>query len=370
MANYVSSDPLRTAGAGVELNPPTLIADRAPLATDIRPLGTLWVDKTNDASYQATSAGNWELLGSATGAVATLSSDSGTATPAAGDIDIAGGTNITTAGSGATITANLDAAITLATSITSPIYTAAGAMALNMPAGAFDLTVKLADAAGAQKLSFTDSADAEIASLDSDGAFSLLAGDCVVSRSDSAAEVLSQVTNSDNTSADSDAFVEVAVGGTASGNPGIRFQISGGQNYAMGIDNADDDKLVICADNDIGTDVLVKMDETTKDVEIAQGNLVIGAVAKQLQMNGGAVTDFIGQATLVAGTVTVANTNIAAGDRVFVTRSDVNGSTALGVLDVSITASTNFIIDARNPADATVQTNDISVVDYFIVRQN
>jgi len=57
-------------------------------------------------------------------------------------------------------------------------------------------------------------------------------------------------------------------------------------------------------------------------------------------------------------------------DRIFVTRSDINGSTALGVFDVSITASTNFIIDSRDPTDASVETNDISVVDWFIVRQN
>jgi len=138
----------------------------------------------------------------------------------------------------------------------------------------------------------------------------------------------------------------------------------------MGIDNADSDKLVICADNDLGTDVLMKLDETTKDVEISQGNLVIGAVAKQLEMNGGAVTDFIGQATLSSGTVTVLNTNIKTTDRIFVTRSDVNGSTALGLFDVSITASTNFIIDARKPADATVETADVSIVDYIIVKQN
>jgi len=101
----------------------------------------------------------------------------------------------------------------------------------------------------------------------------------------------------------------------------------------------------------------------------SDGNLIMSAVATQLVMNGGAVTDFIGQATLTAGTVTVANTNIAAGDRVFVTRSDLNGSTAIGLFDVSITALTNFIIDARKPADATVETNDVSIVDYFIVRQ-
>ena len=111
------------------------------------------------------------------------------------------------------------------------------------------------------------------------------------------------------------------------------------------------------------------MTATAGDITATLGHVVIAGAAKQLQVEGGAVTDFVGQATLVAGTVTIANTNIAAGDRVFVSRSDVNGSTALGVFDVSITPATSFTIDARNPTDATVQTNDISIVDYFIVRQ-
>ncbi len=105
------------------------------------------------------------------------------------------------------------------------------------------------------------------------------------------------------------------------------------------------------------------------DLVSTAGNVLIQGAAKQLRVEGGAVTDFIGQATLVAGTVTIANTNIAAGDRVFVSRSDLNGSTALGLFDVSITPATNFIIDSRKPADATIETNDVSIVDYFIVRQ-
>ena len=440
--------------------PQPIVASRAPATGDKNyPIGQVWVNKALDQVYfltkVAAGVATWNLTSTGTSDVDTLTGDSGGAiSPVAGNINVLGGTNMTVAGAGSTLTANMDAAISLATSVTSPLYTAGAGVDLDLtvPAGQ-DAVLKLGDAIGAQKISFTDSADVEVANLDSDGTFTainidgiigattpaastfttvlattsvssplytagagvdldltvpagqdavlklgdaigvnilqitdsadvavatldsngdltLLNGDFVESRSAASLEVTNQLTNSDNTAADSDAFFEVAVGGTSSGNPGIRFQISGGQNYSMGIDNADSDKLVICADNDLGTDVLMKMDETTKDVEISQGNLVLGAVATQLQMNGGAVTDFIGQSTLTAGTVTVLNTNIAAGDRVFVTRSDVNGSTALGVFDVSITAATSFVIDARNPTDATVQINDISIVDWFIVRQN
>lgn len=76
-----------------------------------------------------------------------------------------------------------------------------------------------------------------------------------------------------------------------------------------------------------------------------------------------------GTATLALGTVTVAHTGITAEDRIMVTRSDINGSTALGVFEVVKTPATNFVINARNPADATIQTNDESIVDYVITRQ-
>lgn len=105
------------------------------------------------------------------------------------------------------------------------------------------------------------------------------------------------------------------------------------------------------------------------DLVSTAGNVLINGAAKQLRVHGGAVTDFIGTATLVSGTVTIANTNIAATDRIFVQRSAVNASTALGLFKVVKTAATNFIITACKPADATTETGDASTVDYFIVRQ-
>jgi hypothetical protein len=109
---------------------------------------------------------------------------------------------------------------------------------------------------------------------------------------------------------------------------------------------------------------------TDGDIIATDGNIVLEGAASQLQIEGGAVTDFIGQATLVAGTVTVANTNIAATDKIFLSREGVGASTALGVLNVSITPGTSFTItslDAGTPANT--ETGDISTINYFIVRQ-
>jgi hypothetical protein len=117
------------------------------------------------------------------------------------------------------------------------------------------------------------------------------------------------------------------------------------------------------------------------DVEVASvdsdgnltvaGNVVLSGAAKQLQMEGGAATDFIGQATLVSGTVTVANTNIAAGDRIMLTRADANSSSALGQLTITAqTASTSFVITALDASDgSTTVTGDTSIVNYVIFRQ-
>ncbi|MFI0477773.1 MAG: hypothetical protein ACH349_01420 [Candidatus Rhabdochlamydia sp.] len=105
------------------------------------------------------------------------------------------------------------------------------------------------------------------------------------------------------------------------------------------------------------------------DLVSTAGNVLINGSAKQLRVKGGAVTDFIGTATLTNGVATVLNTNIAATDRIFVERSAVNASSALGVFKVVKNAATSFVITACKPADATTETGDASTVEYFIVRQ-
>lgn len=90
-------------------------------------------------------------------------------------------------------------------------------------------------------------------------------------------------------------------------------------------------------------------------------NLILSSVATQFQMKGGAVTDFIGQATLVAGTKTVANTNIAAADRIFLSRSTTGGTA--GHLSFVINPAADFVITSSSALDT-------STIDYVIIRQN
>lgn len=101
------------------------------------------------------------------------------------------------------------------------------------------------------------------------------------------------------------------------------------------------------------------------------GNLILGDVATQLQLNGGAATDFIGTSALVLGTIDVANTNIAATDRIFLQRISAAGSVTLGELTYSITPSTKFTVTSLIlGTPASTQTADVSTFAYFIVRQN
>lgn len=202
------------------------------------------------------------------------------------------------------------------------------------------------------------------------GAMSVLRGNVDITRSEDGAAVSHSVVNSSDT-ADSTSLIDLQVAGTSAGDAYQTFTVSGGQVYSVGLDNSStNDDFVISDNATLGTNNRISIDGSTGDVTIGQ-NLILGSVATQLQMNGGAVTDFIGSATLSSGTVTVANTNIAAGDRIFIQRQDINGSSAVGELTYSISAATSFTITSVQPGTpASTETNDASIVMYFIVRQN
>lgn len=111
------------------LQPPNLVSiDRAPTANDYTNfnLGDLWLDTSGQVVYSLVNKDNqvatWGTFSSSGGA-STFYTDSGTATASANAITVAGGTNINTAGSGATVTVNLDDEITLTTVNTTNLTT-------------------------------------------------------------------------------------------------------------------------------------------------------------------------------------------------------------------------------------------------------
>lgn len=94
----------------------------APSGNIAANLGDIYTRTSNGTIYGAASKSGstitWTILGGGTGAVATETGDTGTATPSAGNIKHAGTPNqITTAASGATITYTLPVAITAPGSI-------------------------------------------------------------------------------------------------------------------------------------------------------------------------------------------------------------------------------------------------------------
>lgn len=95
----------------------------------------------------------------------------------------------------------------------------------------------------------------------------------------------------------------------------------------------------------------------TGDVNSSTGNVLISTIGKGLQVKTGANSK-IGQATLVGGTVTVANTSVTANSRIFLSVSTAGG--VQGLLSYTKNAGTDFTITSSNIADT-------STVDWYIV---
>ena len=107
------------------------------------------------------------------------------------------------------------------------------------------------------------------------------------------------------------------------------------------------------------------------DIASTAGNILINGTGKGLRVKGGAVTDFVGAGTLGTGTgtVTIANTNIATGDRIFLSRISAAASTTLGELTYTISNGASFTVTSvilGTPGSP--QTGDASTFSYFIVR--
>ena len=107
--------------------------------------------------------------------------------------------------------------------------------------------------------------------------------------------------------------------------------------------------------------------QVTGDSNLTSGNFTIRTVGKGLKIKEG-TNATMGVATLASGTATIATTAIATGDRVILTRQGKGSSTAIGSLELgTVTAATSFVVNALK-ADATVETGDLSVVHWLIIK--
>lgn len=136
-------------------------------------IGQVWSNRTTNQAWIMTNPGVWALSSPGASDVDTINNLS----PVAGNIVIAGGTNLGVVNAGNTVTLNLDAAIDVATSVTSPLFTSGAGVdfTIEAPAGQ-DVIVQMGDNGGANKTSFTDSDGVEVFSIDSNGSIGTLAG--------------------------------------------------------------------------------------------------------------------------------------------------------------------------------------------------
>jgi len=282
----------QTPGGIKQYNLPDLVqAQVAPTTSDRYQVGTLWVNEATGNAYQLTqySGGNpvWSVLGGATGAVATLTGDSGVATPVAGNINILTGANLTTLGAADDVTISLDTTISGLTSVTSTSFVT-GSATEGVTYTGNSITATGSDAAINLELTPKGTGDVNVTV----GDLVDLAGDIIATRSDAGVDVTLEATNSDNTNGASNAFVELATGGASSGDAGVRFQVSGvATNWSAGLDNSDSDAFVISGDNAIGTANAMRIDHTTLDIQFPGGNVDI--TAGNLTVSGSITADDI-----------------------------------------------------------------------------
>lgn len=118
----MSQNPLAYTGINPYVNPSFLTWQRVPTTSDIYPAGTRVINEATSARliYQTSGSGIWHLMATGSSELDTLSGDSGIAVPdALSDIEIAGGTNITTSASGSTVTVSLSGTVAVANGGTS-----------------------------------------------------------------------------------------------------------------------------------------------------------------------------------------------------------------------------------------------------------
>jgi len=306
--------PRELAYEGVKArNPPDIISSPVnPTVADFKyPLGTMWMNTVTQVSFQLVSnPGVWAILGGAVGGdVQTLTgTDAVAVLPALGNINVTGvaAQGITSSGAGSTI------------------------------------TFTNADAAAGQKGVAELATQAEV-----------LAGL-------EATKIVTPATLQDK-------FDDPGVIGNSVAAEGLYVDATGTGFDAVTI-TADPTFLGMKMLGTVG-EVVLRID--SGDLAVLNGNIALldsSDLGKKMVFATGNVSNCTGTATLAAGTATVLNTTIEATDLVFLSRSAVNASTALGNLSYTINAGVSLVIDALdNSTPGSVIAGDLSDVSYLIV---
>jgi hypothetical protein len=303
------------------------IDTRAPTVNDVGPffpIGKHWIFVANAeyvlvsvSSIGGTPQANW-ILTADIGTLDTLTGDSGGAiSPSIGNITLAGtGGQITTTGSGSSITFSIPAAFIAPGSIASTTTLTAGT-----------------------NLVVTDNASIG-GTLGVTGLTTL--------------GPMTQVGTA-NINATGAATTNIATGGTG----------------ALHLGNATGNTALTGTLTTSGAITI-----TLGALTLTNGNIVLVAAGNKINHTSVATTtaagaNSVGSVTLVAGTATVATTNVTANSLIKIWRQSVGatGAAALGQLSIgTIVAGTSFIINAWETTSATtLQTTDVSVIGWEII---
>lgn len=363
------------AASTVSLQP--VLQSRAPTSADVNyQVGQRWI-YVNNASYELvglTSSGGivsaiWNLLGTDSGALNTLTGNSGGAiSPSAGNINIVGTANqITSAGSGSTITLSLVGPYTPAT------YTAHGVL---LGEGASSIAATAAGTNG-QVLIGSTGADPAFSTITSSGGTLTLTGGAHTLNIDLAAPVtvpnggtgattLTGVLTGNGASAITANTVTqfgVLVGGASNAVGSISVGATGTLLAgSTGANPAFTGSPSVSGSLTAGTSITA----TLGNITATNGNLVLGTAGNKISSTSvGSTTaagaNSFGTVALSGGTATVATSAVTASSMIFLTCQALGTVSVASALCVSAkTASTSFVITAS-------QGTDTSTIAWFIV---
>jgi hypothetical protein len=341
--------------------PPPQFFESAPTSTQTNyEIGQIAFTGTSGSYsfYIYAGAGVWELLDISTGALDTLTGDSGTAVPTAGNIKIAGtAAQVATSASGSTVTLSLIGPYTPAT------YTAHGVLigegASSIAATASGSAGQLLTSGGASAdpvwttATFPATATSTGTILRSNGTNWVASTDTYPDTSTAGALIAATATNTIGQIAD------VATGqALMSGGVGIIPAYTGSPSFSGSVTAA------------------TTITATAGAITATNGNFVKGTAGnKDVYSSVGSGTsagaNSAGTVTLSSGTATVSTTAVTASSIIRIYRQSVGatGAAALGILSIgTITASTSFVINAVQAANATAnQASDVSIVAWEIV---
>jgi hypothetical protein len=392
------------------------IENRVPATTDILyPVGKRWIFPASNIEYTLTSltvsngvtSANWTELGTgSSGVLDTLSGDSGTATPSAGNIAILGNSNqITTTASGATVTLALAGPYTPAT------YTAHGVL---LGEGASSIVATTPGTNG-QLLIGSTGADPAFSTLTSSGGTITVTGGAHTLNIDIVAPITVPNGGTGATTLTAhgvllgegtSAVVATAVGATNSvlqGSTGAdpaftttptvatlnttgaltvgnALTVTAGGAAITGTTNINTTGAAVTSIGTGGTGATnignatgntavtgsltasTTLTATLGAITATNGNLHLATAGNKVLIATGANAS-IGIATLTAGTVTVATTAVTASSQIFVSYNTLTSAVActLSAPAASISAGVHFVINSQDTTDST------STVNWWIV---